>query len=137
MVIVIKKILKIFGNIGKGFCFILLLIMISIGIISFKMTKENKSNPFCKNKYENINLNFDYKEILNCEYYYECSTLYVILKVDKTLSKEDTISLLLSIADDLNELDCFTHFEVQSETLPYLYATINLKTKEISYIPIN
>ncbi len=135
MVIHMKTIFKFFSTIGKCLVVLLLLDILAVSIVSIKMSYENVSNPFCFNKYENEKIQFNYNEIKKYEYHFQCSTLYVTMEVDEQLSKEEIVSLLLSISQDLKEYDCFTHFEIKSASLvKSMYATINLKTNEISYV---
>ncbi len=103
--------------------------------VSYKLSKENVTNPFCFNKYDNEVIQLNYPEIKKYDYYFECSTLYIQLEVDAALSKEQILSLLLSIGNDLKEYKCFTHFCIDSEQFnKTMYATINLKTNEMSYV---
>ncbi len=131
----IKKVLRFIGNIGKCLTMIIFLFGVAILCVSIKLSKENVANPFCLNQYENENLQFNYQEIKNYDYYFQCSTLYIELEVDESLTKEQILSLIVSIGNDLKEYNCFTHFQVDSNSLnKSLYATINLKTNEMSYV---
>lgn len=135
MVIIINRLLKITGTIGKSLTYMSLLILLSTGIISLKVSKEDNSNPFCSNKYLNEDIKLEYKEIKRYEYRYDCSTMYFDLFVDESLNIKEILSLLVSIGKQLKDYECFTHFEIFSDSLDKpIYATINLKTQEISYV---
>ena len=127
------KLLKFLSKISQAICFALLLLFFSTAIVSYKISKEEVVNPFCNNKYQDININLEYKEIDECSYKFVCSTLYVYMDVNKSLTKEEILSLLLSISIDLS-LDCYIHYEVNSDSLEKtLYASYNNNHKELSY----
>ena len=51
--------------------------------------------------------------------------------------KNEILSLLASIGKQLKDYECFTHFEIFSDSLDKpIYATINLKSQEVSYVSI-
>ena len=70
------KLLKFLSKISQVICFTLLLLFISLVLVSYRISKEKVVNPFCNNKYENININLEYKEINEYSYKFSCSTLY-------------------------------------------------------------
>lgn len=128
------KLLKFLSKISQVICFTLLLLFISLVLVSYRISKEKVVNPFCNNKYENININLEYKEINEYSYKFSCSTLYVYMNVNQSLTKEEILSLLLSISIDLS-LDCYIHYEVNSDSLDKnLYASYNNNYKELSYV---
>ena len=134
MVIIIKFI-NVTLSIAKSVTFIAMLALLSTGIISLKLSKEDASNPFCENKYSNEKIELNYKEIIKYEYKFDCSTMYFDLFVDEKLSKDEILSLLLSIGKQLKDYECFTHFEIFSDSLAKpIYASINLKKQEVSYV---
>ena len=134
-VINIKKVLHFIAMIAKGLSFIILLFAISFLCLSIKLGNENVENPFCLSSLKDEKITLNYEEIIDYQYYFSCSTLYFIIDVEKDLSKEDIISLLILIGQDLKDYECFTHFEVKSESLAKtFYATIDLKTFEVSYV---
>lgn len=111
--------------------------LIATVCISIKLSNEEAENPFCLNKYSDTEvIDLKYEEIEKYDYHFKCSTLYFEMVVNEKLTKKEIISLLVSIGLDLNKYkDCFTHFQIDSESLDKtMYATINLKTNEVSYI---
>ncbi len=134
--IFIKKLLYFIGNIGKILSLVCLFIIVATLIVSFKLSKENVDNPFCLNNYdESQPINLEYQEILNYDYHYQCSTLYFEIIVIDNLNKNQTISLLISIGQQLKDYNCFTHFQVEGVGLEkVLYATIDLQTQELNYV---
>lgn len=127
--------MKIITSFLKGFMFLLSLVIISIIIVSFSLSKERSINPYCKNNYENEVIELNYKEIKEYEINFNCSTMYFKLLIDENLKKQDIISLLISIGNDLKDYDCFTHFEIYSSSLTKpIYAVIDLDTNEVSII---
>ena len=132
---IIIKFVNVTLSIAKSVTFIAMLALLSTGIVSLKVSKEDNSNPFCSNKYLNEDIKLDYKEIKKYEYKFNCSTMYFDLFVDDSLSKNEILSLLASIGKQLKDYECFTHFEIFSDSLDKpMYATINLKTLEVSYV---
>lgn len=127
--------MKIYKNIIIIFLTVFTIITASVLIISFKISKERINNPFCQNKYENVNIVLDYEEIKKYEFNYDCSTMYFVIYVDESLTIDEIKSLLLTIGLDLSEYDTFTHFEIHSDSLrKTIYAVINLKTNELSIV---
>ena len=127
--------MRVFKNIISAFLTIFIIFIISVLIISFKISKERVSNPYCQNKYTNENVVLEYKEIIKYELSYDCSTMYFIIYVNDNLSIDEIKSLLLSIGQELCDYDCFTHFEIHSDSLrKTIYATIDLKTNELSIV---
>ena len=133
--VIIIKILKITLTIAKSVTFITMLALLATGIVSLKFSKEDTSNPFCNSKYIDDEVILNYKEIIKYNYKYDCSTMYFDLFVDEKLSKDEILSLLLSIGKQLKDYECFTHFEIFSDSLAKpMYASINLKKQEVSYV---
>lgn len=127
--------MRFINKLIKSFSLVLTLFIVSFLIITFKISKENIKNPFCKNLLDNEVIILNHEEIKKYEYKYDCSTLYFIIEVDESLNKEMISSLLLSIGKELKEYDCFTHFEIHSASLSKtIYAVINLKTNELSIV---
>ena len=121
---------------NKGLSLVALMFLIAIICVSVKISNENVDNPFCFNKYDkDAKIELEYDEIEDYTYYFKCSTLYIEMVVTEDLTKLQITSLLLSIGNDLNKYDCFTHLQIDSDSLEKtLYATINLKTNEVSYV---
>lgn len=133
MVINIRKIIHFLGNIGKMLSLIILFFLIATILVSFKLANENVSNPFCLNKYEDVNVTLEYQEIVEYDYYFECSTLYFDLTLKDDLKQNQIISLLVSIGQQIQDLDCFTHFQILVNQ-KIMYATVDLKTLEVHYV---
>ena len=135
--VIIIKIFKTTLKVAKSITFVTMLALLSTGIIALKISKEDASNPFCANKYNNEKIELNYKEIVSYKYKYDCSTMYFNLFVDDSLNKQEILTLLISIGKQLKDYDCFTHFEIFSDSLDKpIYATINLKSQEVSYVSI-
>lgn len=133
--IFIKKVLKLFSNIGKIITLLFCLFFISILIISYQLSKEKTINPFCKNNYDNKEIVLNYNQIKEYDYRFDCSTMYFYIKVDESLNKEEIKSLLLSIGNDLKEYDFYTHFEITSDSLnTTIYASLDLKNQKLSIL---
>ena len=129
------KIIKIISKISKCVCVFLLIILFSIVLVSYKISKEKVNNPYCICNYEEETIILDYNEIINYQYMFECSTLYFTMEVIPSLNKHEILSLLLTIANEIKHYECFTHFEVNSQTLEKtLYVSIDLNDLSISYV---
>ena len=101
-------------------------------IISYKISSEETINPYCLNLYQDEDISLEYEEIIEYTYKFDCSTLYFDIKVIDNINKNEIISLLLMIANDINKYECFTHFTVINNTLINpLYASIDLKTMQV------
>ena len=133
--IIISKILSFLGVLGKICCYIISLILIAMIIVSYKISLEETNNPYCLNVYQDEVISLEYEEIIEYTYKFECSTLYFDIKVIDNIDKNEIISLLIMIANDISEYECFTHFTIINNTLNNpLYASIDLKTMQVSYV---
>ena len=104
-------------------------------IVSYKISSEETINPYCLNLYQDEVISLEYEEIIEYTYKFDCSTLYFDIKVIDNINKNEIISLLLMIANDINKYECFTHFTVINNSLNNpLYASIDLKTMQVSYV---
>lgn len=130
-----KKIFIFITNLSKSIIFALLLFLVSLLIISLKLSNENSRNPFCNNYYINEKVILEYDQIIKYEYKFDCSTMYFNLLVDERLSKEEIIGLLVQINSDLSNYECYKHFEITSNSLKKpIYASIDKIKKELSIL---
>ena len=133
--VIFVKILRFFSNISKAICLVLILLLISMILVSFKLVNEKTINPYCENKYENEIITLEYKEIKQYKYKFECNTLNFNIEVVDYINKQEVLSLLLSIGKQIQYLDCYTHFEVTSDSFEKaIYASIDLSDLSLSYI---
>ena len=109
-----KKIFIFITNLSKSIIFALLLFLVSLLIISLKLSNENSRNPFCNNYYINEKVILEYDQIIKYEYKFDCSTMYFTIHLIDGINKKEAIALLTSIAVDLKDYDFFTHFELHS-----------------------
>lgn len=128
------KFLKVTSLFGKILSCIIILFLISIIMVSFSISKEKNTNPFCKNININ-NVEFEYEQIIKYDYEYDCSTIYFYLVVNDNVSKDNCVSLAVDICKQIQDLDCFTHFEINGALIKKtLYLSVDLKTLQVSYV---
>ena len=129
------KIFKIIANISKCICLIILMFFISTLLVSFKLTKQDNINPFCKQIILKENIDISYDEIEKFDYKIDCSTIYFFIIVNENTSKENCISLAIEICKQIQYLKCFTHFEITGKLIEkVLYLSIDLNDLQISYV---
>lgn len=129
------KILKLLSTLGKSLLYILFLFFLSIVFLSISLRYEKNINPFCLNNYEDQEYDFNYDGLISCKYNYSCSTIYFYLTVDDSYTKDKCLSLILSIASQIQSKDVFSHFQVTSNSIT-MFASVDLSTLQISYVGV-
>ena len=72
-----KKAIKVFFTIAKSVTFILFLFVFSLIVVSFSLSNEKRTNPYCVNKYQNEIVAINDKSIKEYTFNFDCNTLYI------------------------------------------------------------
>lgn len=125
-----KKAIKVFFTIAKSVTFILFLFTFSLIIVSFSLSNEKRTNPYCVNKYQNEIVIINDKSIKEYTFNFDCNTLYINALLIDNIDEVALNDILLNIKEQVINYDCFIHLTLTSNDKTY-YASISKEDKKI------
>ena len=124
--ILIKKVwIKIYKFLAKtGFVFLQLsgMIIVAFFLVSLKLVKEEVKNPYCRIENQNVKLELNYDSIDYYTYEIHCNTLNTEIYLMDSIGKNQAISLLIEIKQQLENSE--VGFVIEKVPFEYLFVYI-------------
>lgn len=114
-----------------------LLLLVSMGIVSYKLKIEEVINPYCYLENEQLSIQIYHDNIIGFSYQFDCNTLKMEIEIEKNLTKDEIIAILMDIKNQFENNNLFykTHVILSSESLTtYIFANLNLGNDGIIFI---
>lgn len=114
-----------------------ILLLFSMGIVSYKLKGEKSINPYCLLDKNQSLLPIQHEKIVSYSYSFSCNTLELEIEVMDDVKKDEIITVLLDLKKMFEEQSIFypTHVIVSSNQLQqYIFATLNLGNEGILFI---